>query len=95
MQRLISGSDESNASEASRRYAFSSPKVGSNSGAIQSTFSLARLLEHIEHSGRPINAHQYQMVGRGLKEALSQPFPDVALAALLDTFLQLPNFTRA
>ncbi len=64
----------------------SSPKVGSNSGAIQVAFSLAHLLEHIEHSGGPINAHQHQKVVRGLKAALSEPMPDAALAALLEKY---------
>ena len=64
----------------------SSPKVGSKSGAIQIAFSLAHLLEHIEHSGGPINAHQYQKVVRGLKAALSEPIPDAALAAILDKY---------
>lgn len=61
----------------------SSPKVGSNRGAIQVAFSLAALLEHIERSPGPINAHQYQKVVRGLKDALSGPIPDSALAELL------------
>lgn len=64
----------------------SSPKVGSTSGSIQIAFSLAHLLEHIEHSGGPINAHQYQKVVRGLQAALSEPIPDAALAALLDKY---------
>ena len=64
----------------------SSPKVGSNSGSIQVAFSLAHLLEHIERSGGPINAHQYQKVVRGLQAALSEPIPEAALAALLDKY---------
>lgn len=63
-----------------------SPKVGSNRGAVQVAFSLAHLLEHIEHSGGPISAHQYQKVALALKAALSDSLPEAAMATLLEKY---------
>jgi hypothetical protein len=64
----------------------SSPKVESFRGSVQIAFSLAHLLEHIELSGGPVSADQYQTVVSRLKDALSASIPDAALAAVLRTY---------
>ena len=64
----------------------SSPKVESIRSSVHTVFSLAHLLEHIERSGGPIDADQYRKVVAKLKQALSVPVPEVALAAVLRTY---------
>ncbi len=64
----------------------SSPKVESIRSSVHTVFSLAHLLEHIERSGGPIDADQYQKVVAKLKDALAGTVPEVALAAVLRTY---------
>lgn len=63
-----------------------SPKVESIRSSVHTVFSLAHLLEHIERSGGPIDADQYQKVVAQLKQALAGSVPEVALAAVLRTY---------
>lgn len=45
----------------------------------RSTVVLARLLEHLEASRQPVDAHQYRHVARRLAEALADPRVDASL----------------
>ena len=64
----------------------SSPKVESIRSSVHTAFSLAHLLENIDRSGAPIDAAQYRIVVARLQDALSQPLPEAALTALLNTY---------
>ncbi len=64
----------------------SSPHVESIRASVHTAFSLAHVLEHIERSGGSVDAESYRNVVTRLKEALSGPLPDVALAAVLRTY---------
>lgn len=64
----------------------SSSNVESTRSAVHTVFSLAHLLEHIDRSGAPIDAAQYRIVVARLQDALSQPLPEAALTAVLNTY---------
>ena len=51
---------------------------------LQAVIVLAGILEHMERSNAPIDAHQYQAVVARLKEALSMNLPDDTLQAILN-----------
>ncbi|MEI2679060.1 MAG: hypothetical protein V9G29_15135 [Burkholderiaceae bacterium] len=64
----------------------SSPNVESTRSSIHTAFSLAHLLESIDRSSAPVDANQYRMVVGRLKASLSNPLPEAALTALLNTY---------
>jgi len=50
---------------------------------LETVIALARVLEHVERSPVPVDAHQYQVLVARLKGALSEDLPEPALNAIL------------
>jgi hypothetical protein len=62
----------------------STSEIASIRNRLQAVIALAGILEHIERSGAPVNADQYQVVVDRLQVAMSQDIPDDVLQAVLN-----------
>lgn len=62
----------------------STSEIASIRNRLQAVIALAGILEHIERSGAPVDADQYQVVVDRLKAALSEDLPDDVLQAVLN-----------
>lgn len=59
------------------------PPRETTSSRLETLIALARLLDRIEASARPVGAEQYRAVVEKLKEALRAPVPQPALDVIL------------
>jgi len=72
-------------SKVQQKVAMSEPTTRPKSyhAHLETVIALARVLEHVERSPVPVDAHQYQVLVARLKGALSEDLPEPALNAIL------------